>query len=461
MSHGNRLSVGLILPHGKFAVQNAPMAGFLEDFPEAFRPWMIPSCGLLTVAALSPDYVDCEYVDEQVRQVDFDAGYDIVAISGMTQHASRAYAIAAGFRQRGVYTVMGGAHATVMEQEVAQHVDTVVAGEAEGTWRQFISDFRAGRPKPVYRNFALDRIDLTASPVPRYDLLGDDYFSLGRGYRMLPVQTTRGCPRSCDFCSVPQIYGKVFRKKSVEQIVAEVEAARAAAPNQLFLFADDNMFINRRFSRELLKALIPLRIRYLAQSDIGIAKDEELLQLMYQSGCTMVLVGLESLSPDNLRGIDRFKSKMLGNYHHYVKRIQDNGMIVLGAFIVGFDHDDLSVFERIREFVLETQITPQLTIATPLPATAMTRRLTEQGRLPDYSYWDQCTYYDAIYEPALMTGAQVEAGLAQLHRSLFDPAVVARRRGYYRRALRSLPRRYTAGSVPPAAGALKPGFSMG
>ncbi len=246
--------------------------------------------------------------------------------------------------------------------------------------------FPGRTPKRIYRNFSLNESDLSASPIPRYDLLGEDYFSLGQGYRMLPVQTTRGCPRSCDFCSVPQIYGRAFRKKSADQIIREVEAARAAAPNQLFLFADDNMFINRRFSKELLKALIPLRIRYLAQSDIGIARDKELLRLMYQSGCTMLLVGLESLSQDNLKNVDGFKSKMLKNYHEYVKRIQDNGIVVLGAFIVGFDHDDSSVFDRISEFVLDTQLTP--------------------------------------------------------HRRLFDPSVVARRRGYYRRVLQSLPRCY-------------------
>ncbi len=420
------------------------MAAFLRDFPEAFRPWMIPSCGLLTVAALCPDDVACEYVDEQVTDIDYDRPYDIVAISGMTQHATRAYSIATEFRHRGVYVVMGGPHATVMEDEVAQHVDTVFVGEAEGTWQQFLSDFRNGRPRDLYRNTSLADIQLSESPVPRYDLLGDDYFSRGKGYRMLPVQTTRGCPRDCDFCSVPQVYGKTFRKKTVAQIVAEVETARAAAPNQLFLFADDNMFINRKFSKELLRALIPMRIRFMAQSDIGIGADEELLELMYQAGCVMVLVGLESLSADNLRGVDNFKARMLDSYGEYVGRIQQNGMIVLGAFIVGLDHDDESVFSRIEQFVLETNVTPQLTIATPLPKTAMTERLLSQGRLPSESYWDRCTYYDSVYDPALMSGDTVERCIAELHRRLFDPAVIAERRGFYRKVLRKLPERYQA-----------------
>lgn len=442
MPDSGRLKVGLILPHGEFAVHNVHMAQFISEFPDAFRPWMIPSCGLLTVAALSPENVDCEYVDEQVTSIDFERPYDIVAISGMTQHASRAYRIAAEFRKRGVYTVMGGPHATVMAKEVAEYVDTVVVGEAEGAWEQFLADFQSGIPRRFYYNDSLDKIVLAESPVPRYDLLGNDYFARGRGYKMLPVQTTRGCPRDCDFCSVPQVYGKVFRKKTVDQIVREVEAARAVAPNQLFLFADDNMFIHRKFSRALLEALIPLKIRYMAQSDIGIGRDPEFLKLMYQSGCVMVLVGLESLSQDNLQDVDDFKSRMLVNYREYVKRIQDSGMIVLGAFIVGLDHDDSSVFDRIGEFVLDTHLTPQMTIATPLPRTAMTERLRVEGRLPNERYWDRCTYYDSIYDPALMTGEEVERGVAQMHRRLFDPSVVASRRGYYRRTLRGLPPRY-------------------
>jgi radical SAM superfamily enzyme YgiQ (UPF0313 family) len=438
-----RLRVGLILPHGEFTVHNPAMSGFMEEFPEAFRPWMIPSCGLLTVAALSPDNVECEYVDQQVTEIDFDAPYDIVAVSGMTQHAFRAYGIAAEFKKRGVYTVMGGPHATVMEDEVAEHFDTVFVGEAEGAWERFLDDYQAGTPRRFYHNNSLAKIDLPASPVPRYDLLGENYFSKGHGYRMLPVQTTRGCPRDCDFCSVPQVYGKVFRKKTVDQIIRELEAARAVAPRQLFLFADDNMFINRRFSKKLLRALIPLKIRYMAQSDIGIARDPELLRLMYQSGCVMVLVGLESLSDANMKQVDEFKSRMLAHYGDYVRRIQDNGMIVLGAFIVGFDHDDGSVFDRIGEFVVETNLTPQITIATPLPRTAMTERLNAQGRLPAEAYWDRCTYYDSIYDPKLITGQEIETGVANLHRRLFQPDVVAARRGYYRRVLRGLPGRYT------------------
>ncbi len=445
------MRIGLILPRGVFVAQNTWMADFMDHHPESFRPWMIPSCGLLTIAALTPVDAEFDYVDEQVEDVDFDQPYDIVALSGMTQQASRAYAIAREFRRRGVYTVMGGAHATVVPEEVLEHFDTVMVGEAEGAWEAFIRDYLAGTPQRRYRNDSLESIDLLGSPAPRYDLLGERFFANGRGYKMMPVQTTRGCPRDCEFCSVPQVYGKAFRKKSVEQVVRDVRAAQAAAPGQLVLFADDNMFIHRRFSHELLEALTPLKIRYMAQSDIGIAEDERLLELMYQSGCVMVLVGLESLSPKALKQVDGYKSRMLDKYREYVQRIQDHGMIVLGAFIVGLDHDDSSVFERIEEFVHATQVTPQITIATPLPRTAMTARLEAEGRLPAGNYWDRCTYYDAIHEPAGLTASELERGVAALHWELFSSSMVAKRRGHMRRVLRGLGNRYQAESLQPAA----------
>jgi radical SAM superfamily enzyme YgiQ (UPF0313 family) len=399
---------------------------------------MIPNLGLLTIAGMTPEEIEVEYVDENIQRVDFHSDYDLVALSGMTQQVWRAYEIAKEFRSRGVHTVIGGPHATVMPEEAKQHVDSVIVGEAEGVWEEFLEDFLSGSPRNLYFNNALEKVDLSRSPVPRYDLISPEFFSPTSDYKMIPVQTTRGCPRDCDFCSVPQVYGKAFRTKRVGQVIADVEEAKKVSDGLLILFSDDNMFINRRFSRELLRALIPLKIRYMAQSDIGIGKDEELLRLMYESGCVMVLIGLESLSFENLRQVDGFKARMLQRYTEYVHRIQSYGISVLGAFIVGFDHDDLSTFQKIADFVLEHSIYPQITIATPLPRTAMTDQLRREGRLPGGSYWDRCTYYDAIFEPRGMTKEQLEKGVAALHELLLSPEVSAQRRSFLKVGLRNL-----------------------
>ena len=417
---------------------NPWMKEFMESHRSSFRSWMIPNLGLLTIAGMTPKEIDVEYIDENIQPVEFDQDYDLVALSGMTQQVWRAYEIAKEFRLRGVHTVLGGPHATVMPEEAQNHIDSVIVGEAEGVWNEFLDDFRRGAPREVYFNNSLEKVDLSSSPVPRYDLIHPEFFAPSYDYKMIPVQTTRGCPRDCDFCSVPQVYGKAFRTKSVGQVIADVEEAKKVADGLLILFSDDNMFINRRFSRELLKALIPLKIRYMAQSDIGIGKDEELLRLMYQSGCVMVLIGLESLSFDNLKQVDGFKAKMLDRYSEYVRRIQGCGIAVLGAFIVGFDHDDPSTFQRIADFVLEHRIYPQITIATPLPRTALTDRLRRQGRLPEACYWDRCTYYDAIFEPKGMSREQLEKGVAELHELLLSPELLARRRFYLKAQLRKL-----------------------
>jgi radical SAM superfamily enzyme YgiQ (UPF0313 family) len=414
------------------------MAAFMAAHRQEFRPWMIPNLGLLTIAGLTPPEVELEYVDENVDPVDVERRYDVVALSGMTQQAFRAYDLAAEFRARGVYTVMGGAHATVMADEAEGYVDTVISGEAEGIWEEFLADFRAGRPRPRYENLALASVDLTRSPIPRYDLLGRGFFQRGWGYRMIPVQTSRGCPRQCDFCSVPQVYGSAFRTKTVAQVTRDVEAAIRAAPGTLVLFADDNMFINRRFARDLLTALIPMRIRYMAQSDIGIARDPELLRLIRASGCVMILVGLESLSEDTLKTVDAFKARMCGGYEVGVRRIQEHGIAVLGAFIVGFDDDTPETFDRIAAFVRRTMVFPQVTIATPLPRTGMTERLRAEGRLPQEAYWDRCTYYDAIYEPRGLSAVTLEAGIADLHERLYTHEAIRARRAYFRQVLRRL-----------------------
>ncbi len=362
----------------------------------------------------------------------------------MTQHAPRIYELARAFRERGAHTVIGGPHATVMPEEAARHADTVIAGEAEGVWEEFIADFRRGSPRAIYRNTDLARVPLEDSPRPRYDLLGPDFFERGRGYKMIPVQTTRGCPRRCDFCSVPQVSGSVFRTKRVAQVVRDVEAAVAAAPGTLLLFSDDNMFINRRFSRELLAALEPMNLRYMAQSDIGIADDPALLDQIGESGCVMCLVGLESLSMNALKTIDAFKARRRGGYEEGVRRIQEAGIAVLAAFIVGFDDDTAETFDRIADFIWRTKAFPQVTIATPLPMTGMMERLKAEGRLPEDPYWEDCTYYDAVYEPRGMTSAELERGIADLHRKLFAADAVRARRAYFKEVKRRLREEKTA-----------------
>ena len=463
------MRIGLIHPHSAIVARNRPMAEFMGRHPESFRPWMIPSLGLLTIAGMTPPDVELEYVDENVDPVDVDRPYGLVALSGMTQQAFRAYELAAAFRRRGVHTVLGGAHATVMPEEAERYVDTVIAGEAEGVWEAFLADFSAGRPRRRYDGASLAEVNLTGSPRPRYDLLGPHFFKRGHGYKMIPVQTTRGCPRTCDFCSVPQVYGHAFRTKTVAQVVRDVEAAVAAAPGTLVLFADDNMFINRRFARALLAAIAPLRIRYMAQSDIGVAQDPALLRGIRDSGCIMMLVGLESLSEDTLKTVDAFKARACGGYEAGVRRIQEQGIAVLGAFIVGFDDDTPETFDRIADFCRRTHVFPQVTIATPLPRTGMTERLRAQGRLPAEAYWDRCTYYDAIVEPKGMTAAALEAGIAALHERLFSRDATRARRAYFREVLRSVrarrptslgDRQFVAHSEPPNRRAAEPSNAL-
>jgi radical SAM superfamily enzyme YgiQ (UPF0313 family) len=251
---------------------------------------------LLTIAAQCPPEFEIEIVDEEVKDIPFDVDVDLVGITALTPKAERAYEIADRFRHRDIYTVMGGPHASVMPEEAGQRVDTVFVGESEETWPRFLQDLSAGRTGRRYT--APKMIDLNLSPVPRYDLID------AKHYKVVPLETSRGCPHDCEFCSSTRLFGRHYRTKAIDRVLKEVEALKAHAPRKFVFFVDDNMFVNRKRSYTLLEALIPYRLRWFVQTDISIAHDDKLLSLMMQAGCREVLIGFETISADNLRQVN-------------------------------------------------------------------------------------------------------------------------------------------------------------
>jgi radical SAM superfamily enzyme YgiQ (UPF0313 family) len=399
---------------------NARLAKFLaenKNVPSFFHP----SLALLTVAALTPDDIELTVIDERVDSLNLEEDFDAVGITMMTAQARRGYEVADHFRGRGVHVVLGGVHPTALPEEAAQHCDTVIAGEAERTWPRFMDDLRNGRPEKLYQD---QGVDLGASPVPRYDLVDTSVFPL------LPIQTTRGCPYGCDFCSVTTVFGPEFRVKTVGQVLKEIEAIKRVTKTNRFVFNDDNTFVVRKKAYELLEAIKPLRARYFAQTDISAAKDEKLLALLAESGCTTLFIGFESLVPENLAAIQRnkFKLKHLDVYEESCKRIQARGIQVLGAFVVGFDHDTRDSLMVLRDFILENHIWAQIHILTPFPATGVRRRLIEEGRLPaSDANWDLYTCFDSTFEPARITKHELEDTLLEIYEEIYSETAHRRR----------------------------------
>jgi len=423
------MKIALISPKGSFLGENYAFREFCEKSKELYfykRFWSGLSSGLLIIAGLTPKEIKIELIDENVESINFDKDYDLVALSAMTQQATRAYEIADEFRKKKVKVVMGGIHATVLPKEAKEHCDSVFIGEAEETWPQFISDFLNNRISPFY--LSKGSVDLEKSPMPRYDLLKSEK------YNIIWIQTTRGCPFDCEFCSASKIFGAKYRHKTIEQVVREVKFVESISKSSHIGFADDNMFVNRKYATELAKKLIPLKIRWMTQTDISIAEDEKLLKLLKKSGCYILFIGFESLSEKNLISVDKsgFKARKLSKYSEYIKKIQSYGIGVMGAFILGFDYDDNSVFKRTADFIIDNYLyTVQITTLTPFPGTRLRMRLEQENRLLDFN-WNHYTLWDVNFVPKQMSVEELQLGLLETHKAIYNDVERLKRIKYFK-----------------------------
>lgn len=424
------MKIAFISPKVNFTTNIAKLQELWDASPQ-FEPYrklwshISPGSGLLTLAALTPSSYEIDFIDENIDEIDFSKHYDLVGITAMTQQAVRAYSIGDRFREKESKVVIGGIHASILPQEAKKHADSVVIGEAEYLWSDILHDVINKTMKPFYK--AERPVDLKDSPTPRFDLLKPNTYSA------ISIQTSRGCPHDCEYCAASKIFGSAHRRKTLEQVVDEVTFVKNHFDNIKISFSDDNFFVKRTFSKTLLKQLIPFNIRWYTQSDISIGADPELLELMKKSGCMSVFIGLESLSPDGLKTLDKhgWKFRQLKNYSQYIHQIQHHGIEVIGAFMVGLDGDDIRVFEKIINFVTENNIfIATITIQTPLPGTRLRKRWEAEARVLPTS-WDNYTGYNVNHIPKKMTREDLEAGLVTLYKKIYREDVYLRKMKYF------------------------------
>lgn len=383
----------------------------------------MPALGLLKVAAATPPEWKVRIVDEKVEPLDFSQSADIVGITGMTPAINRAYQIADAFRGRGVTVVMGGIHVSMMPSEALGHCDSVVIGEAEGLWPRVLADFRRGRMERIYRHEAFPPLGSLRTPDwSLYD---------GKGY--LPfhcVETSRGCPHGCDFCSVTNYFGGCYRTRPPEEVEAEVQGLRPfegrfILKNVVF-FVDDNIAGKRTHASSLLARLIPYQLKWVGQASTTIARDDELLDLCRRSGCMGLLIGFETLSPEKLAGV----GKRFNKPEHYldaIKKIHDYGIGVSGAFVFGLDGDDEGVFDRTYEFVQQAKLeSPYFSILTPYPGTRLYRKLSEEARITDDD-WSNYNTNNVVYRPQGMSAEQLFDGYYRLQNAVHTFPAMAQR----------------------------------
>jgi radical SAM superfamily enzyme YgiQ (UPF0313 family) len=403
----------------------------------------LPSLGLLTLAGLTPRDVDVEYLEvADVRDVhDLPADYDIVAISSFSAQMKEAYELADRYRAAGTRIILGGLHVTARPDEALRHADCIVIGEGEPAWPKLISDLKRDQLQRIYDSREKP-FDLAEAPLPRYELLDPER------YNRLTVQTQRGCPFNCEFCASSIRLSPVFRTKPVARVIAEIRQIKEIWPKGFIEFADDNTFVNKKHSKELLRAIAREDIRWFTESDISIATDDELLDLMRDSGCAQVLVGLESASLAGLHGIElktNWKARQHEFYLDAVRNIQAHGISVNGCFVLGLDGTGTDSFQAVVDFVRESGLYEvQVTIMTPFPGTPLYDRLEKADRILKKNAWELCTLFDVNFLPDKMTVEELEQNFRSLVTELYSEQETDRRRRGFFRQLREARRQESA-----------------
>ena len=397
----------------------------------------LPSLSLLTLAALTPAYIELDYreVRDQNEADALPGDYDLVAIATFSARALDAYRLAARFRERGTPVVMGGLHVTALPEEALAHGVIAVVGEAELTWPQLVEDFRHGRLQKEYRPTAGHSFDLADAPMPRFDLL--DFAR----YNRIPIQTSRGCPHRCDFCASSILLTPRYTVKPVEKVLAEIRRVRDRWEHPFIEFADDNSFVLRPHYHRLLAALADEGIHWFTETDVAVADDDVMLDLMRESGCRQLLIGLESPVASGLDGLElrrNWKLGRLADYEAAVRRIQSRGITVNGCFVLGLDGQGPEIFDQIYDFVARTALFEvQITVMTAFPGTPLYRRLKQQGRILHDGAWNLCTLFDVNFVPTGMSPDALQQGLLDLARRIYDPGFVRERRQRFFRELKS------------------------
>jgi radical SAM superfamily enzyme YgiQ (UPF0313 family) len=352
----------------------------------------IPPMNLAMIARYTPEQYEVEIVDEAVQDLDLDVQADLVGITCMTPLAPRAYELAVHFRKRGIPVLMGGIHASYMLEEALQYTDTVVVGEAETTWPEVLEDFAQGRMLKIYK--ASEQPDIENLLPPRRDLLTGKYF-------VETVQTGRGCPINCNFCSVTAFNGPRYRLRNIDSVIEEIKSIKS---KRIFII-DDNIVgsgdkhIKR--AKELFIRLKECDKEWGGQSCLNIVEHDELLQTAHEGGCRFLLIGFESMDAASLTAMHKPVNMRPStkNFSEAIKKLHDHGIAVVGCFIFGTDTQDKDVFRRTMDFALANDIDAiQMALETPFPGTAFYKQLVEENRLLLTNFPNDWRHYN-IFEP--------------------------------------------------------------
>lgn len=386
--------------------------------------WQMEPLPAAVIAGLTPKEVEIKFYDDRLERLPFDEPTDLVAISIETYTAKRAYQIATEYRRREVPVVMGGFHATLCPEEVADYAEAVVIGEAEALWPEVIDDFRHGRLQKIYRQPA--RPSLQALKPDRTIFQGKRYLSIGL------IEAGRGCHFKCDFCAVQTVFNRSQNRRPTGDIIAELAWMLKFQKKKFIFFIDDNITSNLKQAKEFFRALIPLKIRWVSQASINAAHDEEFLALLVRSGCEGLLIGFESLNPDNLKAMDKRFNTMKGGYEQALANLRRYNIKLYATFIFGYDLDTPASFAETVAFAQRHRFyIGAFNHLTPFPGTPLYQRLQTENRLLYDAWWldDDYSYNKIPFRPAGMSPEELQRGCLVARRDFYSiPSII--RRGF-------------------------------
>ncbi|MEW5801880.1 MAG: radical SAM protein [bacterium] len=399
-----------------------------KDNQKYIASWKMEPLGIAALASLTPPDVEVDFFDDRLERIPYDNRYDLVGITVETYTARRAYQIAARFRKRNTPVILGGFHPTLMPDEAIHFADALLLGEAEGVWPGVLEDVKHHRLKRIYR--APGRSPLSGVRPRREIFQKKKYVSLGL------VEASRGCTKGCSFCSVAGFFNRTQSQRPPAEIAAEVESLG----RKYIFFVDDNIALNRSWARQLFRELAPLKIQWISQMSLDLARDEELISLMAKSGCCGVLIGLESLNQKNL---DSFDKGIKGSeFSLSLRRLREYGLCVYATFLFGYDHDTRESFEMTLEFALKNRFFfTAFNHLTPFPGTALYQKLAREKRLLYQSWWLNPRYHygDLAFIPRNMSPEEVSEGCREARKKFYSLSSIFRRGLDWRCNCRSFP----------------------
>lgn len=401
-----------------------PNIGRLDNGPYIDEGRMEPLT-LGVVAAYTPDDVECVLYDDRMEEIPFDEPTDLAAISVELYNARRAYEIALEYRKRGVPVVMGGFQPTLVPDECLEYADAIVVGDAETVWPTVVADVREGKLQRIY--YGQTEYPQPGGVQPRRDLFA--------GKKYLPVslvQFGRGCRFACEFCAISTFFKRRQFVRPVEDVIAEI----AEQDRRLIFIVDDNLVSDREAAKELLRALIPLRIRWVSQGSIDMTEDSELMELIEASGCQGFVIGFESLREDSVRTMRKAcnlsrKYKGWDRYERQVQILRSHHLQTWAAFTLGHDYDTVESILETLQFAEENKFCfAAFNILMPYPSTPLYDRLKAEGRLLwDGKWWLHPDYRfnHAAFIPRNMTPDELTDAVWQCRKRWNSPASILKR----------------------------------